>query len=183
MAPPVYRLGVDVGGTFTDLLLLEEASGQTWRAKVPSTPQDQSIGVLGGIEQILSQIPDSSEVVLQVVNHGTTVATNAILEQKGAKVALVVTEGYRDILQTRRSQIPGGLAGWITWKKPEPLAPLEMTIQSPGRFATDGTEIRKFDEQLFIERLRPVIAMNPDAVTVSLMNSFANGTQYVPWHC
>lgn len=93
MAPPVYRVDVDVGGSFTDLLLLEESSGQTWRAKVSSTPQDQSVGVLGGIEQILSQIPNSSEVVLQVVNHGTTVATNAILEQKGAKVALVVTEG------------------------------------------------------------------------------------------
>lgn len=72
-----------------------------------------------GIDEILSKIPDSANVVLQVVNHGTTVATNAILEQKGAKVALIVTEGYRDVLQTRRSQVPGGLASWITWKKPE----------------------------------------------------------------
>lgn len=104
-----YRLGVDVGGTFTDLLLLEVKTGETWRAKVHTTPDDQSIGVSHGIDEVLSKLPSSADVVFQVVNHGTTIATNAILEQKGAKVALVVTEGYRDILQTRRSQVPGGM--------------------------------------------------------------------------
>ena len=105
---PIYRLGVDVGGTFTDLLLLEVNTGETWRTKVHTTPKDQSIGVSHGIEEILSKIPNSSDAVVQVVNHGTTIATNAILEQKGAKVALIVTEGYKDVLQTRRSQVPGG---------------------------------------------------------------------------
>lgn len=133
--------------------------------------------MLGGIEPILSKIPDGSDIVLQVVNHGTTVATNAILEQKGAKVALVVTEGFKDILQTRRSQIPGGLAGWITWKKPEPLAPLELTIQAPGRIATDGSEVRGFDDEVFLERLQPIIAQKSEATTVSLINSFANPAQ------
>lgn len=119
MASPSYRLGVDVGGTFTDLLLLREDTGDTWRAKVPSTPEDQSLAVIHGKDQILKNIPSGADIVLHVVNHGTTVATNAILEQKGAKVALVVTEGYKDILQTRRSQVPGGLASWIIWPKPE----------------------------------------------------------------
>ena len=105
---PAYRLGVDVGGTFTDLLLLEVNTGETWRAKVHTTPKDQSIGVSQGIDEIFSKISSSDEAVVQVVNHGTTIATNAILEQKGAKVALVVTEGYKDVLQTRRSQVPGG---------------------------------------------------------------------------
>lgn len=82
-APPKYRLGVDVGGTFTDLLLLEEATGTTWRAKVPSTPDDQSIAVNHGIDQIISKVPQGSDIELHVVNHGTTIATNAILEQKG----------------------------------------------------------------------------------------------------
>ena len=107
-AAPSYRLGVDVGGTFTDLLLLETHTGETWRAKVHTTPTDQSTGVRHGIDEIRSQIPNSADAVLQVVNHGTTIATNAILEQKGAKVALIVTEGYKDVLQTRRSQVPGG---------------------------------------------------------------------------
>ncbi|KAK9782804.1 putative 5-oxoprolinase [Seiridium cardinale] len=169
-----YRLGVDVGGTFTDILLLEELSGQTWRTKVPSTPEDQSVGVCNGIDQVMSQIPDASSVQLQVINHGTTVGTNAILEQKGARVALIVTEGYKDVLQTRRSQIPGGLAGWIMWEKPEPLAPLELTVESPGRISTEGVEVRSFDEQLFIKRIQPILNDKPDAITISLLNSFAN---------
>lgn len=174
MSLPSYRLGVDVGGTFTDLLLLREDTGETWRAKVPSTPEDQSVGVVEGKDQILSQIPNGANITLRVVNHGTTVATNTILEQKGARVALVVTEGYKDILQTRRSQVPGGLASWIMWPKPEPLAPLELTVEAPGRLATDGTEVRTFDEKLFETRLGPIVDQEPDSVTISLMNSFAN---------
>ena len=174
MGSPSYRLGVDVGGTFTDLLLLREDTGQTWRAKVPSTPEDQSVGVIQGKDQILSQVTTGAEVTLHVVNHGTTVATNVILEQKGAKVALVVTEGYKDVLQTRRSQVPGNLASWIIWPKPDPLAPLELTVEAPGRLATDGTEVRTFDEAIFEERIWPIVKEKPDAVTISLMNSFAN---------
>ena len=176
MSPASYRLGVDVGGTFTDLLLLQEDTGQTWRAKVPSTPEDQSLAVIQGKDQILSNIPNDATVVLNVVNHGTTVGTNTILEQKGAKVALVVTEGYRDILQTRRSQVPGGLASWIIWPKPEPLAPLELTIEAPGRLAPDGTEVRPFDEEVFMETLKGIVEQEPDSVTISLINSFANPT-------
>lgn len=174
MSAPSYRLGVDVGGTFTDVLLLREDTGETWRAKVPSTPDDQSHGVIDGKNQVLTNVPKGSNIVLHVVNHGTTVATNAILEQKGARVALVVTEGYKDILQTRRSQVPGGLASWIIWPKPEPLAPLELTVEAPGRLATDGSEVRVFDEALFRERLRPIAKQKPDSVTISLINSFAN---------
>lgn len=174
MSVPSYRLGVDVGGTFTDLLLLREDTGETWRAKVPSTPKDQCLAVIQGKDQILSNIPNGADVVLHAVNHGTTVATNVILEQKGAKVALVVTEGYKDILQTRRSQVPGNLASWIVWPKPEPLAPLELTVEAPGRLATDGTEVRGFDEATFEERFRPIVKEKPDAVTISLINSFAN---------
>ena len=174
MASPSYRLGVDVGGTFTDLLLLCEDTGETWRAKVHSTPEDQSLAVIRGKDQILGKIPSGADIVLHVVNHGTTVATNTILEQKGAKVALVVTEGYKDILQTRRSQVPGGLASWIIWPKPEPLAPLELTVEAPGRLSTEGKEIRVFDEKLFKERLQAVAESKPDAVTISLINSFAN---------
>ena len=174
MSVPLYRLGVDVGGTFTDLLLLREDTGETWRAKVPSTPEDQSLAVIRGKDQVLSNIPNGADVILHVVNHGTTVATNVILEQKGAKVALVVTEGYKTILQTRRSQVPGNLASWIIWPKPEPLAPLELTVEAPGRLATDGTEVGQFDEVIFEERFRPIAKEKPDAVTISLINSFAN---------
>lgn len=174
MESPTYRLGVDVGGTFTDLLLLREDTGDTWREKLPSTPEDHSLAVIQGKNKILENIPFGADIVLHVVNHGTTIATNAILERKGAKVALVVTEGYRDILQTQRSQVPGGLASWITWRKPEPLAPLELTVEAPGRISTDGKVVSEFDRNTFKERLQSIIKCEPDAFTISLINSFAN---------
>ena len=80
-----FRLGVDVGGTFTDLLLVDESSGQTYTAKVPSTPQDSSIGVLDGVNRICSESDIDLTKVSQVM-HGTTVATNAVLTGKGARV-------------------------------------------------------------------------------------------------
>ena len=125
-----YRLGVDVGGTFTDILLIDEESGETYRAKTSSTPEDQSVGVLRGIERACETagitLGDIDEVF-----HGTTVATNAILEGKGARVGLVTTEGFRQVLQIARSFVPGGLAGWIIWPKPEPLAALEEHRRGP----------------------------------------------------
>jgi N-methylhydantoinase A len=107
-----YRLGVDVGGTFTDVLLVDEDSGATWRAKTASTPADQAVGVLTGIGKVCADAGIAMSEVAQVL-HGTTVATNAILEGKGATVGLVTTRGFRQVLQIARSFVPGGLAGWI----------------------------------------------------------------------
>ena len=132
-----YRLGVDVGGTFTDILLIDEDTGATFRAKTSSTPEDQSVGVLRGIDQACAAAGIERTSVGDVF-HGTTVATNAILEGKGARVGLVTTHGFRQVLQIARSFVPGGLAGWIIWPKPEPLAALEDTVEVRGRIASDG---------------------------------------------
>ena len=102
-----YRLGVDVGGTFTDVLLVEEGSGATWRAKTASTPSDQAVGVRNGIAKVCEEAGIALSEVAQVL-HGTTVATNAILEGKGATVGLVTTKGFRQVLQIARSYVPGG---------------------------------------------------------------------------
>ena len=113
-----YRLGVDVGGTFTDLLLINEATGDTHTAKVPSTPEDSSIGVLNGISRICEESKVDPKQV-DLVMHGTTVATNAVLTGKGATVGLVTTAGYKHVLQVARSFCPGGLGGWVSFiKKP-----------------------------------------------------------------
>ena len=132
-----YRLGVDVGGTFTDILLIDENSGQSFRAKTPSTPQDQSVGVLNGIRKACAAADITLDAIGPVM-HGTTVATNAILEGKGARVGLVTTRGFRQVLQIARSFVPGGLAGWIIWPKPEPLAALEHTVEAVERIGADG---------------------------------------------
>ncbi|MYR05342.1 hydantoinase/oxoprolinase family protein [Gordonia sp. SID5947] len=168
-----YRLGVDVGGTFTDVLLLEETSGITYRAKTPSTPADQSIGVLNGIRKVCTEAGiDLAE--LGQIFHGTTVATNAILQGRGARVGLVTTEGFRQVLQIARSFVPGGLAGWIIWPKPEPLAKLEHTVEVVGRIGADGVEVTALDEAQAREQLRSLADADIEALTVALINSYAS---------
>jgi N-methylhydantoinase A len=168
-----YRLGVDVGGTFTDILLIDESSGRTWRAKTASTPADQSVGVLRGIEKVCHEAGITLAEVDNIL-HGTTVATNAILEGKGARVGLVTTQGFRQVLQIARSYVPGGLAGWIIWPKPEPLAPLELTVEAIERLASDGTVVTALDEEAMLAQLRRLRDKGIEALAVSLINSFAN---------
>ncbi|MGD9987784.1 hydantoinase/oxoprolinase N-terminal domain-containing protein, partial [Pseudonocardia sp.] len=170
-----YRLGVDVGGTFTDVLLVDELSGTTWRAKTASTPSDQAVGVLNGIGKVCAEAGIALADVGQVL-HGTTVATNAILEGKGATVGLVTTRGFRQVLQIARSYVPGGLAGWIIWPKPEPLAALENTVEVDERVASDGSVVRPLDEDDVRARLASLRGNGIEALAVSLINSFADPT-------
>ncbi|MQA95408.1 MAG: hydantoinase/oxoprolinase family protein [Streptosporangiales bacterium] len=168
-----YRLGVDVGGTFTDVLLVDEATGLTWRAKTPSTPSDQSVGVQNGVQKVCAEAGIALREVAQVL-HGTTVATNAILEGKGAVVGLVTTRGFRQVLQIARSYVPGGLAGWIIWPKPEPLAALENTVEVDERVGSDGTVVRPLDEEDVRRQLKRLRGRDVQALAVSLINSFAD---------
>ncbi len=170
-----YRLGVDVGGTFTDVLLVEEASGATWRAKTASTPADQAVGVLTGVGKVCAEAGIELREIAQVL-HGTTVATNAILEGKGATVGLVTTKGFRQVLQIARSYVPGGLAGWIIWPKPEPLAALENTVEVAQRTASDGSTVRELDEDDVRAQLGKLAGRGIQALAVSLINSFADPT-------
>ncbi len=169
-----YRLGVDVGGTFTDLLLIDESSGETYRAKVPSTPEDSSIAVLNGIEKVCGTANVNPGEITHVM-HGTTVATNTILEGKGARVGLVTTEGHRQVLQIARSFVPGILAGWIIWPKPEPLAPLEATIEAKERRDARGGLVKALEEDDLRVKLEGLKKRGIQALTVSLMNAYANG--------
>ena len=169
-----YRLGVDVGGTFTDLLLFQEKTGEFWRHKTPSTPHDSSEGILNGVDAICEKAgitPADVEVFL----HGTTVATNAVLEGKGARVGLIVTEGYRQIMQIARSFVPGGLAGWIVWPKPQPLAALEDTVEIKGRMTAQGAELRPTDDSDIRGALLKLKEQGVEALTISLMNAYLNG--------
>ena len=169
-----YRLGVDVGGTFTDLLLFDEATGAFWRHKTPSTPHDSSEGILTGVTAICEKAGvDAREI--EYFLHGTTVATNAMLEGKGARVGLITTEGYRHIMQIARSYVPGGLAAWIIWPKPKPLAALEDTVTVGGRMDAAGNEVRPLDEDSVARALATLKAQGVEAITVSLVNAYVNG--------
>ncbi len=169
-----YRLGVDVGGTFTDLLLIDEETGVTWRDKVPSTPHDPSVAVINGTKAICDQASISPSDVGQFL-HGTTVATNAVLEGKGAKTGLVVTEGYRQILQVARSLVPGGLAAWITWPKPEPLAALECTVEIDERLDAEGGVVKPVNLEQARAALESLKGEGIEALTICTVNSYING--------
>ncbi|WP_300620531.1 hydantoinase/oxoprolinase family protein [Dokdonella sp.] len=169
-----FRLGVDVGGTFTDLLLMNEASGESYTAKVPSTPHDPSLAVLDGIDKICrSSGVDPSKI--HSVMHGTTVATNAILTRRGARVGLVTTRGYRQVLHIARSFVPGGLGGWVIFNKGELLAPLEWTIEADERIDARGEVVHALDEDGVRSGLRRLREAGVEALTISLVNAYRNG--------
>jgi N-methylhydantoinase A len=168
-----YRVGVDVGGTFTDLMLFDEESGRYWRHKTPSTPHDPSEAVLSGIAAICAQGGVDPQSVAQIM-HGTTVATNVILEGKGARVGLVTTEGFKQILHLARSQTPGPLAGWMIMIKPEPPATLADTREVPERMSAQGTVVRELDEAAAEKTMQELVASGIESLTISLINSFAN---------
>jgi N-methylhydantoinase A len=170
-----YRLGVDVGGTFTDLLLVNESTGGTWSAKVPSTPADQSIGVLNGIARVCERAGIAPQQIDHVM-HGTTVATNTVLTGTGARCGLVTTVGYRQVLQIARSFVPGGLGGWVIYNKSLPLAPLSCTVEAHERVSARGEIVHALDEARLRESLRELRKKSIEALTVSLINSFANDT-------
>lgn len=168
-----YRLGVDVGGTFTDLLLINEASGETFTAKVLSTPHDQSVGVLDGIDKICA-IAGVEASEIHSVLHGTTVATNAILTRQGARVGLVTTRGYKQVLHIARSFVPGGLGGWVIFKKGELLAPLNLTVEADERIDANGSVVMALDEDGVRKALAGLGNAGIEALTVSLINAYAN---------
>jgi N-methylhydantoinase A len=170
-----FRLGVDVGGTFTDLLLVDESSGQTYMAKVPSTPEDSSVGVLNGIDRICDESDIDAKQVNQVM-HGTTVATNAVLTRNGAKVGLITTKGYRQVLQVARSFCPGGLGGWVSYMKAPLLAPLELTIEADERMGADGNVVTALDADALRRDAKALADMGEvEALTICLLNSYVNG--------
>jgi len=167
------KLGVDVGGTFTDLLLFDEDSGRQIRAKTPSTPTDPSVGVLTGIDKVC-RLAGVAPGAISHIMHGTTVATNAVLEGKGAKVGLITTEGFKQILHLARSWTPGPLAGWIIMVKPEPPAAIENTREAKERIGTNGDIIKPLDEEMLCKDLQDLASRGVEAITVSLINSYAN---------
>ncbi|RFU23874.1 hypothetical protein B7463_g12464, partial [Scytalidium lignicola] len=170
-----YRLGVDVGGTFTDICVFTP-TGETVRAKTLSTMHDQSIGVKNGINKVRELLRQKYgwDGEFSFIHHGTTVATNAILEGKGSITGLVVTDGHKDVLSVRRSQIPGGLGAWINFVPPAPTVPLERTVQCIERMSADGETVTPINEVALRKNLADLKRQNPEAVTISLLNAYKN---------
>ena len=168
-----YLVGVDIGGTFTDTFLYHTVTGESFRSKTLTTPGDLSAGVMTGIEKAARQTDLDPGRVSRIV-HGSTVATNAIIEGKGARVGLVTTQGYEHILHLARSWTPGPLAGWIGMKKPAPLASLEDTVGIRERMSAQGDVVENLDEQHARDSLRELERAGIESLTVCLINAYAN---------
>src|SRR4030088_378247 len=141
----MFTIGVDVGGTYTDLVATNQA-GQTVFAKSPSTPSDQSIGVMAGLEELARRLDVTRAEMLATTDrlvHGTTVATNALLECKGAKVALLTTEGHRDIIEMREGLKPDRYD--LRSPPPDPLVPRELRLGVRERLKPDGLAVIPLD--------------------------------------
>ena len=159
-------IGVDVGGTFTDVFILDETSSSVSVAKVPTTPKDQSIGFLNGI---LSKIDKLSNVA--TIIHGTTVATNALLERKGSKTGVITSNGFKDVLEMRRRDRPNT---WGLWGEFKPIVPRDLRLEVKERVLADGT-VREFvDIDEIKETAKKLLDEGCEALSVIFINSYAN---------
>ncbi|MFQ5625137.1 MAG: hydantoinase/oxoprolinase family protein [Methyloligellaceae bacterium] len=164
--PPRYVIGVDVGGTFTDVFFLDEQSGHCEVAKVPSTFGDQSRGFIDGIRQKVANLAEVATIV-----HGTTVGTNALLERKGAKTGIITTTGFRDVLEMRRRDRPNT---WGLWGQFEPVVPRDLRLEVAERTLADGTIRAAVDPQDVKMAARELLSHGVESVCVVFINAYAN---------
>lgn len=161
-----FVIGVDVGGTFTDVFFLDEISGRCEVAKVPSTFGDQSKGFIEGIRQ---KVTDFAEVATVV--HGTTVGTNALLERKGARTGIITTQGFRDVLEMRRRDRPNT---WGLWGQFEPVVPRDLRLEVAERTLADGT-IHTAVNPVEVKRVaQELLARGVEAICIVFINAYAN---------
>ena len=170
----MLTIGIDVGGTFTDLVAIDE-TGRTVFAKSPSTPSDQSIGVMAGLDELARRLDLSRADMLgktQRLIHGTTVATNALLERKGAKVALLTTEGHRDVIEMRE-----GLKGNrydLRTPPPEPLVPRELRLGVRERLRPNGEVLTPLDASSLANAIETIRKSAVTSVAVCFLHAYRN---------
>ena len=166
-----FRLGVDVGGTFTDAVLLSEASGAARTAKVPSTPADPSRGFLNAVERILADADVAPDAVSYLV-HGTTVATNSLIEGKTPRTAFITTEGFRDMLEIGRQVRPTLYD--VHFEKPRPLVPRDLCFEVRERLDAGGRVLAPLDEARVHEIARTLAEKEVVSVAVCLLHAYLN---------
>ena len=168
-----WRVGIDVGGTFTDVVALNEVTGERRVHKTASTPADPSEGFIRGLEQLLDEVGAGTDSV-SFLSHGTTVATNAILEAKYAQMGLIVTRGFREILECARQTVPGDFGDYTWWQKPPRVVPLELVREASGRLNFRGEELEPIDEEEVRGLALEFKKMGVNAIAVSLIHSYRN---------
>jgi N-methylhydantoinase A len=170
---PRYRIGIDTGGTFTDIVAVDGASGAMRVTKVASTPSNPAIGLVRGVNEILGETGASADEVAGLA-HGTTVATNALLQGEISALGLIVTAGFRHLLEIARQSVPEGYGNSYFWVKPERIVPLHFVREVGGRLNFRGEVLRPLDEASVRAAARFFRAHGARAVGICLMHSYAN---------
>jgi N-methylhydantoinase A len=165
-----FRAGVDIGGTFTDIVLLGEG-GERYTKKVSSTVDDYARAIVDGLAQLLAEI-GGGEARIERLLHGTTVASNAILEHKGAKTGLITTRGFRDVLEIRNLRMPRLYD--MSWTKPPPLVERRLRVEVDERVNAQGEIERPLDEASVDKAVRFLLAEGVEAIAVCLLHSYLN---------
>src|SRR5438876_6332430 len=168
------RLGVDVGGTFTDLIYVDDEAGKILVHKLATTPDDPSQGTVQGIRELTEQAGESPAALDQVF-HGTTIATNIVIEHAGARVGLITTEGYRDILHIARHKKPLNFSNYqdLPWQR-YPIVRRRYRLTVPERITRDGEVLVPLDVDRAREQVRRLKEAGVEAVAVCFLFSFLN---------
>jgi len=170
-----WMVGIDIGGTFTDVAATEVGTGRTTITKVPSIPDDPSLAVVAGLDSFFQSEPEVKPADIRFFAHGTTVATNALLEENGATAALLITRGFRAVYELRGGQRPSG-SDLIDsfYQKPKALIPQRLTAEIPERLAYDGSEVEPLDEQAVRRAVRDFRDRGVNSIAVCYLFSFMN---------
>ena len=167
------RIGIDTGGTFTDVVALDEDSGELVTTKTPSTPSNPADGFIDGMHRVLA-LMGATGADVTAVSHGTTVATNQLLEGKVERLGFITTEGYEFILEIARQAVPDGYGNSYFWVKPPRIVPADLVKTVGGRLDVTGAEVRPFDESRAVEVARWFRDRGIDTLGVCFLHSYAN---------
>ncbi len=173
--PRRIRVGIDTGGTFTDVVAVDEDSGEIVTTKTPSTPANPADGFIAGVEKILEVLGAGGED-LTAVCHGTTVATNRLLEGKVDRLGFITTEGYEFMLEIARQAVPDGYGNSYFWVKPPRIVPADAVRTVRGRLAADGEEVRPFSEEDAVAAARFFRERGITTLGVCFLHSYADDT-------
>jgi N-methylhydantoinase A len=170
---PRLRIGIDTGGTFTDVVAYDEVSGELAVTKTPTTPTDPSVGFVAGLAKVLGQLGADGSAVA-AVSHGTTIATNQLLEGKIGKLGFITTEGFEFILEIARQSVPDGYGNSYFWVKPDRIVPADLVKTVGGRLDHTGAELRPFDEDGAVAVARWFRDHGIGTLGVCFLHSYAN---------
>jgi N-methylhydantoinase A len=166
------RIGIDTGGTFTDVVALDESTGALVTTKTPSTPSNPADGFMAGMRKVLDLLGGEPQVV--AVSHGTTVATNQLLEGKVGDLGFITTEGYEFLLEIARQSVPDGYGNSYFWVKPPRIVPVHRVRTVGGRLDFRGHEVRPFDEAGAVAVARWFRDAGIDTIGVCFLHSYAD---------